>query len=213
MSTARDEPVTGVAPRRRGRPPGSVTGSAEDTRGRVVDVAVELFAANGFHGTSVSDIGSQAGLQPGALYYHIGSKEELLWRILSRYTEEALEVAEGIATSDREPVDKLRGLIEFHVRTIAEHRLEVMIQLRDASALTGDHATQLQALRRRFQKCWERVLVEGHEAGTLRQADRFAVNGLLGMVNMMALWYRPGRDSPKRIAEQFCTMVLDGLVR
>jgi TetR/AcrR family transcriptional regulator, cholesterol catabolism regulator len=213
MSIARDEPVAGVPPRRRGRPPGSVTGSAEDTRERVLDVAMDLFAANGFHGTSVSDIGTQSGLQPGALYYHIGSKEELLWRILSRYTEDALEVAEGIAASDRDPVDKLRELIKFHVRTIAEHRREVMIQLRDASALTGDHATRLQALRRRFQKCWERVLAEGYKAGTLRQADRFAVNGLLGMVNMMALWYRPGRDSPKRIAEQFCTMVLDGLIR
>lgn len=213
MSTARDEPLTGAPPRRRGRPPGSVAGQADDTRERVLNVAIDLFAANGYHGTSVSDIGTQSDLQPGALYYHIGSKEELLWRILSRYTQEALEVAERISYSDQDPVDKLRELIKFHVRTIAEHRLEVMIQLRDASALTGEHATRLQSLRQRFQDCWKRVLTEGHEAGTLRQADRHVVNGLLGMVNMMALWYRPGRDSPEQIADRFIAMVLDGLVR
>lgn len=191
-----------------------MTGQGEATRERVIEVAAQLFAEKGFHGTSVADIGAAADLQPGALYYHIRSKEDLLWQILCSYTEKALEGAERIVESDSDPASKLGDLIEFHVRTIAEHRREVMIQLRDADALSGENAALLHALRERVQECWEGVLDEGHRAGALAQGDRVVANGLLGMVNMMPLWYRPDRgDTPEGVARRFRAMVLDGLAR
>jgi AcrR family transcriptional regulator len=173
-----------------------------------------LFAAKGFHGASVADIGARADVQPGALYYHIRSKHELLWEILRRYTEHALQGTEAIATADLEPVDKLRELIGFHVGIIAEHRQAVSIQVRDGGALTGTRAAELQTLRDRVQDCWQRVLDDGYQAGRFRSADRAVVNGLLGMVNMLYLWYRPEKgDTVEAIADQFCAMALDGLIR
>ena len=203
----------GEAPRRpRGRPPGSVAGRGAATRERIIESAVELFAAKGFHGTSVADIGASADVQPGALYYHIRSKQELLWEILRRYTEQALQGAEAIKTADLDPVDKLRKLIGFHVGIIAEHRREVAIQVRDGGALTGHRAAELQTLRDNVQECWQRVLDDGHRADRLRSADRAVVNGLLGMVNMLYLWYRPEKgDTVESIVNQFCAMALDGL--
>jgi AcrR family transcriptional regulator len=203
----------GEAPRRpRGRPPGSVAGQGAATRERIIDSAIELFAAKGFHAASVAEIGDRADVQPGALYYHIRSKHELLWEILRRYTEQALQGAEAITTADLDPVDKLRKLIGFHVGIIVEHRREVAIQVRDGGALTGHRATELQTLRERVQDCWQRVLDDGHQTGLLRSADRAVVNGLLGMVNMLYLWYRPEiGDTVESIADQYCAMVLDGL--
>jgi len=198
--------------RGRGRPPGSATGSGLGTRERILEQAIELFAAQGFHGTGVADIGSRAELHPGALYYHIGSKEELLWLILRNYTSVALTGARRIAESDLDPVAKLRELVAFHVRLIADHRREVLIQMRDADALTGERAAELQLLRRRVQACWQSVLDEGHRKGQLRSADRVVVNSLLGMVNIVATWYRPDRgDTPERAADQISALVLNGL--
>lgn len=172
-----------------------------------------MFAVNGFHATSVADIGARSGVRAGALYYHIRSKEELLWEILRRYTETALKGADTIASADHDPVDKLRKLIDFHVRTIAEHQREVTIQVRDGHALTGDRAAELQKLRDKVEADWERVLAEGHRAGRFRSADRSTVNGLLGMVNMVYMWYRPEKgDTPEGIAARFSEIVLDGLV-
>lgn len=213
--TADSQQPTAAPPRRRpGRPRGSVTGQGDATRERVIEVAGQLFAEKGFHATSVADIGAMSDLRAGGLYYHIGSKEGLLWEILRRYTEKALAGAERIADSDSDPVSKLGELIDFHVRTIAEHRRDVLIQLRDADALSGENAARLHVLRERVQDCWERVLDEGYRAGTLTQGNRVVANGLLGMVNMMPLWYRPERgDTPESVARQFRAMVLDGLVR
>jgi hypothetical protein len=40
------------------------------------------------------------------------------------------------------------------------------------------------------------------------------VNGLLGLVNYVHLWYRPdGPDTPEQIADKYSDMVLRGLLR
>ncbi|MET7771886.1 TetR/AcrR family transcriptional regulator [Nocardia sp. NPDC005366] len=198
--------------RRRGRPPSSES-TAGDTRGRIVEAAVELFAEKGFHGTGVAEIGDRADVQRGALYYHIGSKEELLWQILHDYIRLMLIDAERIADSCDDPITQLRALIASHVGLIIEHRREVAIQLRDVTALTGDRGAELQELRDRVQHCWQRVIDAGHAAGLLRTDDHVVTNGVLGMLNTVTYWYRPhGGRSPDEIAAILAATILDGVV-
>ncbi|WP_194833599.1 TetR/AcrR family transcriptional regulator [Nocardia sp. XZ_19_369] len=205
--------VPDVAPtRRRGRPPAAES-TAGDTRQRIVRAAVELFAEKGFHGTGVAEIGDRADVQRGALYYHIGSKEELLWQILHDYIQLMLVDAERITASADDPITKLRKLIHSHVGLIIDHRREVAIQLRDVTALSGERGAQLQELRDRVQHCWQRVFDAGHAAGLLRTDDHVVTNSVLGMLNMVTFWYRPhGEHSPAEIADILATTFLDGVV-
>ncbi|MGW4093168.1 TetR/AcrR family transcriptional regulator [Nocardia sp. NPDC004750] len=198
--------------RRRGRPPAAES-TAGDTRARIVRAAIDLFAERGFHGTGVAEIGERADVQRGALYYHIGSKEELLWQILRDYTQLMLTEAEQIADGPGDPVAKLRKMIDSHVRLIVRHQREVAIQLRDVGALTGERAAQLQDLRDRVQQCWQRVIDAGHTEGLLRTDDHVVTNSVLGMLNMVSFWYRPhGGRSPGEIADILATTLLDGVV-
>ena len=195
-----------------GRPPGGADQGAV-TRQRIVEVAVELFAAKGFHGTGVAEIGLRAGVQRGALYYHIGSKEELLWEVLRAHVEEARDAAEALADADLDPLERLRRLIRGHVGTIAGHRPSVVVYIRDRDALTGKRRAQLEALRDQVEDAWRRIFEEGARSGAFRTADPVVVNGLLGMVNMVYMWYRPGGpDSPEDIAEKFIDLVTHGLL-
>jgi AcrR family transcriptional regulator len=61
------------------------------TRQRLLDAGVELFAAQGFHATSVGDIEAAVGLQPrrGALYKHFASKRALLDAAVRAYLDSA----------------------------------------------------------------------------------------------------------------------------
>lgn len=52
--------------------------SPEETRSRLLDAAVEVFAARGYEGARVADITRAAGLSSGAVYAHYSSKAELL---------------------------------------------------------------------------------------------------------------------------------------
>jgi len=204
--------MSSAATRRRGRPPG-LPEQTLSTRARIMRAAIELFAANGFHATGVAEIGMRAGIQRGALYYHIGSKEELLWDVLGGHIKEAIDAAETIIEADLDPRQKLSRLIHDHLRIIAAHRDEVAIYIRDGEALTGTRRTELQSLRERVEDAWQRIFDEGHEAGVFRTADPVTVKGLLGLVNMVFVWYRTdGPDTPDAIADKFTELAMHGLL-
>lgn len=50
---------------------------AGDTKERILDAALELFARCGYLGTSMSDIAKQLGITKAALYKHYASKQEI----------------------------------------------------------------------------------------------------------------------------------------
>jgi AcrR family transcriptional regulator len=52
--------------------------TAEETRGRLIAAAAEVFAEQGYEGARVGDIARRAGLTTGAIYAHYRTKGELL---------------------------------------------------------------------------------------------------------------------------------------
>ncbi|MFE3188447.1 TetR/AcrR family transcriptional regulator [Nocardia sp. NPDC059240] len=203
--------MTSTPVRKRGRPPAAETA---ETRERIVEVAADLFAEKGFHGAGVAEIGDRAQVQRGALYYHIGSKEELLFEILRGYIDLVDADARLISESEGDPVDKLRRLMRSHVRLIITHRREVTIHLRDVSALTGNRARDLQRLGADVRQRWQDVMEAGYAIGALRTADRVITNSILSMLNSVIFWYHEeGEHGPDAIAELIATTVLDGLIQ
>ena len=51
---------------------------AGDTKERILETALELFAQNGYLGTSMNDIAGRLGFTKAALYKHYTSKQEIL---------------------------------------------------------------------------------------------------------------------------------------
>jgi AcrR family transcriptional regulator len=60
------------------------------TRGRLLDAALDAFAERGFHGASVEDVCERAGFSRGAFYSNFCSKEELFVALYDRQTTEIL---------------------------------------------------------------------------------------------------------------------------
>ncbi len=76
---------------------GSVTKPAEplsrkrrQTRGRLLDAALDAFAERGFHAASVEEVCERAGFSRGAFYSNFGSKEELFAALYDRQTTRIL---------------------------------------------------------------------------------------------------------------------------
>jgi AcrR family transcriptional regulator len=75
-------PERNTAPAKRaGRPPGR---HPDETRERILNVAEELFANNGYNGTSLRDVARAAELQTAAIGYHYPTKEELFDTVVRR---------------------------------------------------------------------------------------------------------------------------------
>jgi AcrR family transcriptional regulator len=69
---------------------------ATSTRERILDVALDLFMAQGYDGTSLRQIAEQLGVTKAALYYHFESKEDILRALhmrLHEFGKDALDSA------------------------------------------------------------------------------------------------------------------------
>src|ERR1700677_1963887 len=59
-----------------------------DTRSRVQEVALELFAEQGYEKTSLREIAERLGVTKAALYYHFKSKEDIVHSFTDDYFSE-----------------------------------------------------------------------------------------------------------------------------
>ena len=57
---------------------------AGDTKERILETALALFAQNGYLGTSMTEIAGQLGITKAALYKHYAGKQQLLEQIVAR---------------------------------------------------------------------------------------------------------------------------------
>src|SRR5947208_7796949 len=92
------------------------------TEERIREVALRLFARQGFQATGIREIASEVGLTVSALYYYVGTKEELLLDILRDTAESVLPSALQIAASTEPPEKKLALLVLLHVWFHGEHQ-------------------------------------------------------------------------------------------
>ncbi len=76
---------------------------AGDTKERILEIALELFAQRGYLGTSMSDIAGELGITKGALYKHYASKQEILDSIVERMNKMDYERAEEYEMPETEP--------------------------------------------------------------------------------------------------------------
>lgn len=63
-------------------PPARVTRDPEGTRRRILDAALDEFAAKGLDGARVDAIAARAGVNKRMLYYYFGSKDDLYRAVL-----------------------------------------------------------------------------------------------------------------------------------
>jgi AcrR family transcriptional regulator len=135
------------APRRRSR------------RDEILEIAVGLFAARGYHGVSMDDIGSAAGVTGPALYHHFAGKEAMLVAAL-------IPVSEGLLHGGKERVARhpddaraaLGDLIDFHVDFALENPAVIALHLHELDRLPEEPRRQIRRLQRLYVEEWVTVL-------------------------------------------------------
>lgn len=180
---------------------------------RIQRVAAEVFARKGYDATGVADLGEAVGLGRGALYHHIGSKENLLYKISIAHVSEMVDFGNELLKEDLLATEKFRALGRRLMSIIAENLPELTVFFADSRALTGQHREDILALRHRFEEIWVDILAQGAREKVFHAADPLLVKGILGMFNYSYVWLRPrGNRKPHEIADVFCDVLLAGLM-
>jgi AcrR family transcriptional regulator/transposase-like protein len=115
-----------------GRQSGTATGEADargDTLDRIRAAATRVIARRGMSGTRLIDIAREAGVSPAIIHYYFKNREAVLLAALQWATERWQTRLGGLAASDRDPVVKLRELIDSSVPVDPDQRDEYFVWL------------------------------------------------------------------------------------
>jgi TetR/AcrR family transcriptional regulator, cholesterol catabolism regulator len=198
-----------------GRPNISEEDSMSVTPDAVSKAATRLFRTVGYEATTTRNIAKALGVQGGSIYYHIKSKESLLFDILDAGIDDITAKVMASYEHLTDPEERLRAAICSQIReTLSDFNSSaVLIALMSPESLTPEHRQIYIAKRDRYERIFRDLIDEGISAGALQVKDaKLAGFLLLGALNGMTRWYRgEGQYSLHEIATWFADMLLDGL--
>jgi AcrR family transcriptional regulator len=183
-------------------------------RAEVVEAAARVFAARGYHATSIDDLLEATGLTRGGLYHYMDGKQDLLLAVLDDLMAPLLERTRASVAEPATPEQHLRAIVRLWIGHVAAHLDHMVVFNQERRTLERDAGwAHVRAARREFEQLVRSVLERGIADGSFVIADpSLTLLALLGMGNYTAQWYAPGgRLDAGAIADGYCALLLDGI--
>lgn len=183
-------------------------------RDRILGSAVELFAAQGYDGTSVAQVIERAGVAKGGFYHHFASKEALLYEVYGDLISRQLAAMDEILARGLPPAQTLRALIVDLVESTAASAQRAMVFWRELHRLGDERTAQYRKARRRYHDTVQRLIRDGQAGGAFAPvaSPEVVTFTVFGVINELPLWYRPGgRKRPAQIGQELADFVLAAL--
>jgi len=151
------------------------------TRERLLENGAALFAAKGFHGVGIEELGVSVGLTGPSMYRHFRTKSALLADMLINVSASLLEGANEVIEENLDSEQTLSALIDRHVEFAMSYPDLIRVHERDFGNLEEDDARQVRRLQRRYVELWvdQIQLVRRNETPETARTMAHAVFGLL----------------------------------
>jgi TetR/AcrR family fatty acid metabolism transcriptional regulator len=160
-----------------------------DKRRQILDAAIEVFAATGFHKSRVSDIAREAGVADGTIYLYFKSKDDVLISIFEEAMGEMIESAEEAIKGLDDPLDKLTRLAIHHMENVEQNKTlakVLQVELRLSNTFMKEyHPKRL----RQYMNVIGRTIEEGQERGLIRSDvdPRIVRRAMFGALDEIAM--------------------------
>ena len=189
-----------------------MAGRKTDKRRQILDAAVEVFAATGFHKSRVSDIAREAGVADGTIYLYFKSKDDVLISIFEEAMGEMIERAEAAIAGLADPLEKLARLAVHHMENVEQNKTLAKV-LQVELRLSNTFMKEYQPKRlRQYMDIIGRIIEDGRTHGVIR-ADvdpRIVRRAMFGALDEIAMqWMLTSNptysltDSAKAVADVF----------
>ncbi|WP_424983239.1 TetR/AcrR family transcriptional regulator [Maritalea sp. S77] len=88
---------------------------------QLLDIAFNMFLAQGYDGVGLSEVIKKAGVSKGALYHHFSSKEDLIDQVLQRYFLDGFAQTDFGALASVPATTQLALLVEIYQTQFGPH--------------------------------------------------------------------------------------------
>jgi AcrR family transcriptional regulator len=171
----------------------------------------------GYANATTADIAARAGLPPGSLHYHIVSKEQLLFDVLSNGMRNATNRLERLINTEAPAADRLYTYLKDIIRTNCERRdsgLTLNFFFLQSDFLEPDNRATYMHARDEYEHLLRRVVQEGMDSGEFKESNvALEIRLILGAVSWINIWYRSGGSlTAEEVAEWYARRLVEGLM-
>lgn len=185
-----------------------------ETEQAFIAAATQLFAEQGYNGTSIVQLAEKLGLTTASLYYHVKSKQELLLRVLESGMANFLNRLEAIARLDAPAQEQLRLAVENHLDFVLTNPTAVAVFLRERRFLESPHRERYERGVDRYDRIFAELVDATLQSGNLSHLDPTMMRlSILGMINWIPEWYRPdGPLSTTDVKQSMTDLIMDSVI-
>ncbi|POS01762.1 TetR/AcrR family transcriptional regulator [Flavobacterium croceum] len=147
-----------------------------DKQIEIIDIAEQLFALQGYDGTSVRDIASKANINVAMISYYFGSKEKLLEAILIYKMSGTKLELKSVLDKNISPLQKIDELIAYYIKKIYSNvalyqimHTEIMHKKREA------HMPEISKIKKQNLAYIQAIVDEGFLQGVFKNKIDTAV--------------------------------------
>jgi AcrR family transcriptional regulator len=185
-----------------------------DTREKLLSIAIELFSASGYKGTSIRDIACVMGMSISTIYHYFGSKEALFTAILDEAGARLINSLQEVAALDMDPLERLELLMRTHLRRCTGTVKEARIFFTDEEHIPSEATKINNQIQRQILDLYRTELQRIQATGRVQYSSMtvLALN-ILGVINWYLLWFRPGGPlSVDQIIDEIVTFIMHGVL-
>jgi AcrR family transcriptional regulator len=181
--------------------------------------AAELFAEQGYVGTSMNQVATACGLSKPALYHYVRDKSDLLFEIATTHVARLHALIDEVASGDAvnpPPADAtahVRRLIERFVLEYAGARHAHRVLTEDVKFLAPIDQSRVLELQRQVVSSFANAIARVRPELVAADLHKPLAMLLFGMMNWMFTWLQPdGKLSHADMAPVVADLFLGGLL-
>ena len=178
---------------------------------RLYETALELFGRDTYHAVSIRDIANALGQQPSTLYFHVSSKQDLLFELaVIGHRTHLTALRDALMDAGADPRDQLRCVVEAHVRQHLDYPALARVTNREMHALSDQQRDEALVIRYQSEGIIRDVIERGVRLGAFSTTDPFLDVKAIGAmgVRLPEWWTRDNEHSREKIIERYATYAL-----
>ena len=189
--------------------------SGPKTLAAIREAGLDLIYRHGYEAMSLRGLATEVGLQPGSLYNHIKTKQELLFVLIHDHMTALLERVDAALEGLDGPQARLEAFTAFHLSYHIERKREVFIGSSEIRSLEPENRATIVALRQAYENRLCAILEDGARQKLFQIKDvRVTAYAILAMLTGICTWYEPkGRIGQQALIDIHTRLVLDGVRR
>jgi len=171
-----------------------------ETRERILEAAVKVFATKGYHDTKVDDIVSKSKTSKGSFYFYFPSKQDIFLALVDTFAELLESRLHARIDSETSGMARLDLALHVCLETFGQYRGLAKIAFVQATGLGLAFEEKRRAVNDRFIEIIKDNLDEAVAEGSIPALDtEVAACAWMGALNEIVLrWVYTGQPDPIR---------------